>query len=116
MPRYDYRCSSCGLEVEVLHGIYENGPQACDVCGGVMRKALSAPAIHFKGSGWAKKDAAATATKPDPKKDSSGAPAAAKTESKGSGAADTSNGKTAEASSGSKPGGDPGAGSGTKAD
>ncbi len=28
-----------------------------------MRKALSTPAIHFKGSGWAKKDAAASAKK-----------------------------------------------------
>jgi hypothetical protein len=29
-----------------------------------MRKALSTPAIHFKGSGWAKKDARAAAKAP----------------------------------------------------
>lgn len=57
MPTYDYRCSDCGREVEVMHPIDGQGPLSCEICGGAMRKALSAPAIHFKGSGWAKKDA-----------------------------------------------------------
>jgi putative FmdB family regulatory protein len=61
VPVYDYRCSLCGREVEVIHGIHDPGPATCDACGGPMRKALSAPAIHFKGSGWAKKDARAAA-------------------------------------------------------
>ena len=60
MPLYDYRCVACGREVEVMHSIHDDGPQACEACGGAMRKALSPPAIHFKGSGWAKKDAAST--------------------------------------------------------
>ena len=59
MPIYDYRCQECGREVEVIHGIDAAGPTTCKTCGGAMRKALSAPAIHFKGSGWAKKDAQA---------------------------------------------------------
>lgn len=58
MPLYDYRCTECGLVVEVMHGIDVAGPQECLECGGAMRKALSTPSIHFKGSGWAKKDAA----------------------------------------------------------
>ena len=58
MPLYDYRCTECGREVEVMHGINDRGPESCQHCGGTMRKALSPPAIHFKGSGWAKKDAA----------------------------------------------------------
>ena len=61
MPTYDYRCTDCGLEVEVTHGIHASGPSTCTACGGAMRKALSTPAIHFKGSGWAKKDARAAA-------------------------------------------------------
>lgn len=59
MPLYDYRCTACDHEVEVMHGINDSGPTTCEQCGGTMRKALSAPAIHFKGSGWAKKDAQA---------------------------------------------------------
>src|SRR3972149_10605937 len=56
MPRYDYRCVTCGHEVEITHGVDGAGPTPWDVCGGAMRKALSTPAIHFKGSGWAKMD------------------------------------------------------------
>ncbi len=67
MPLYDYRCTECGREVEVMHGIHERGPDRCEHCDGAMRKTLSLPAIHFKGSGWAKKDAA---TKVKPKKSS----------------------------------------------
>jgi putative FmdB family regulatory protein len=61
MPVYDYRCTDCGRVVEVTHGIHDTGPAVCEACGGAMRKALSAPAIHFKGSGWAKKDARSAA-------------------------------------------------------
>lgn len=57
MPVYDYVCIECRTGVEVIHGIHDPGPAICTVCGGRMRKALSVPAIVFRGSGWAKKDA-----------------------------------------------------------
>jgi len=63
MPIYEYRCTSCGRSVDVIHSILGSGPEVCEVCGGTMRKALSVPAILFKGSGWAKKDAR-SASKP----------------------------------------------------
>ena len=59
MPIYDYECSNCGHVVEVVHGVHEAGPTACPNCGGLLRKRLSTPAIHFRGTGWAKKDARA---------------------------------------------------------
>jgi putative FmdB family regulatory protein len=57
VPIYDYDCTSCGRRIEVFHGIHAPGPGTCEVCGGTMRKAMSPPAIVFKGSGWAKVDA-----------------------------------------------------------
>jgi len=60
MPLYDYACSDCGRRIEVRHGIHEDGPQRCEACGGRLRRVLSPPAVHFKGSGWAKKERAAT--------------------------------------------------------
>lgn len=57
MPTYDYECRTCGNRVEVLHGVNDTGPAACERCGGPMRKLMSTPSIVFKGSGWAKKDA-----------------------------------------------------------
>jgi putative FmdB family regulatory protein len=56
VPSYDYVCSACGHRMEVVHGIHGHGPETCPVCGGRMLKAVVAPAVHFKGSGWAKKD------------------------------------------------------------
>ncbi len=56
MPIYDYVCESCGHVMEVVHGINAPGPTECPECGGTLAKAFAPPAIHFRGSGWAKKD------------------------------------------------------------
>src|SRR3954451_3663761 len=62
MPIYDYVCHHCGHRFEVVHGLHEEGPKACPVChSNEVRKGFAAPAIHFKGSGWAKKDRSAAA-------------------------------------------------------
>jgi putative FmdB family regulatory protein len=62
MPLYDYDCSACGRRFEVIHGIDGPSPEQCPLCGkGPVRKAFAAPAIHFKGSGWAKKERRAAA-------------------------------------------------------
>ena len=60
MPFYDYVCTKCGLRIEVMHSVHGNGPSACSACGGPMKKAVSAPAVHFKGKGWARQDRAIT--------------------------------------------------------
>ena len=58
MPIYDYLCSACDHRADILHGINDPGPQFCPSCGaeGTMRKQFAVPTVHFKGSGWAKKD------------------------------------------------------------
>jgi putative FmdB family regulatory protein len=58
MPIYDYTCSNCRKVTEVIHGINDPGPKFCPECGaeGTMTKKWVAPTVHFKGSGWAKKD------------------------------------------------------------
>ena len=61
MPLYDYVCGDCGVRTEVMHGVHASGPEACPSCsGGPMKKALTAPAVHFKGTGWAKKERASS--------------------------------------------------------
>jgi putative FmdB family regulatory protein len=112
MPRYDYACAACGRRFEVVHGISEDGPTGCPLCGeGPVRKAFAPPAIHFKGTGWAKKErrassAARSSTSGDGAGESTATPAAA--DSKGgdaaSGAAGSSSAATtkdASAASGS---------------
>ena len=112
MPAYDYRCTRCGLEIEVSHGIHGSGPAACESCGGPMRKALSAPAIHFKGSGWAKKDAqaggtskaATSTTGADGDKSSQAPSAATSTGAESKKAAETTTATTERSSQSSKAG------------
>jgi len=60
VPLYDYDCAACGTRFEVVHGVHADPPTTCPVCGkGPVKKAFSAPTIHFKGSGWAKKERSA---------------------------------------------------------
>jgi putative FmdB family regulatory protein len=62
MPLYDYDCANCGRRFEAIHGVHAEGPTACPLCGGgPVRKAITAAAVHFKGSGWAKKERGAAA-------------------------------------------------------
>jgi putative FmdB family regulatory protein len=73
VPTYDYVCSACGHRLEVMHGVHGHGPAACPRCGGPMRKAFAAPAVHFKGTGWAKKERSSSTVKGT--KNAAGAPA-----------------------------------------
>jgi putative FmdB family regulatory protein len=70
MPNYEYVCTACGTRIEVSHGVNESGPAVCTACGGALRKAVSAPAIVFRGSGWAKKDARSSSSAAGGKTDS----------------------------------------------
>jgi putative FmdB family regulatory protein len=104
LPIYDYICTACAHRMEVVHGINSHGPDGCPVCGATMRKALVMPAIHFKGSGWAKKDRGAAST----------TKAAAKAAASADGTSSTvSSGDASASESGS--GGDDRAGSGSDA-
>lgn len=89
MPIHDYTCSACGHLTEVLHGIDDHGPRFCPECGAedTMVKGFAPPAILFKGSGWAKKDRAATASKPKSDGDGAGEKAGSEKAAAGEGAA-----------------------------
>jgi putative FmdB family regulatory protein len=57
VPLYDYVCAACGRRFEVIHGIEGDPPASCPLCGeGPVRKAITAPTVHYRGSGWAKKE------------------------------------------------------------
>ena len=53
MPLYEYECSACGHRFEVIQRFADPPAEACVACGqGPVHKLLSAPAVHFKGTGW----------------------------------------------------------------
>lgn len=52
MPIYEYVCQACGKKTEIIQRMGERPLKICPYCGGKLRKAASAPAIRFKGTGW----------------------------------------------------------------
>ena len=52
MPIYEFDCDSCGKRTEAIQRMGERPLKICPHCGGKLKKAFSAPAIQFKGSGW----------------------------------------------------------------
>jgi putative FmdB family regulatory protein len=52
MPLYEYVCQSCLKRTEVIQKVGARQLKICPHCGGELKKAFSAPAIQFKGSGW----------------------------------------------------------------
>src|SRR5262244_2254642 len=52
MPIYEYVCDKCRKKTEVIQRIGERPLKVCPHCGGRLKKAISAPAIQFKGSGF----------------------------------------------------------------
>ena len=52
MPLYEYKCAKCHTTFEVIQKVADPPLKKCIKCGGSVTKAISAPAIQFKGSGW----------------------------------------------------------------
>src|SRR5579863_2829840 len=52
MPLYEYLCHSCGKKFEVIQKFSDEPLKTHEVCGGEAERLISAPAFHFKGSGW----------------------------------------------------------------
>jgi putative FmdB family regulatory protein len=51
MPIYEYRCEK-GREFEAFQSMSEEPISDCMECGAPAQRVLSAPAVHFKGSGF----------------------------------------------------------------
>jgi len=57
MPFYEYQCTKCGHEEEVLQKISDKPLKKCPACGkSALQKKVSAAAFRLKGSGWYETD------------------------------------------------------------
>jgi putative FmdB family regulatory protein len=82
MPTYEYRCPE-GHTFELFQRMSDPRPDACEVCGaGPVERLLSAPAVHFKGSGFYSTDYGKGKKKRDAAKEEGGGSDATKVEAK----------------------------------
>jgi putative FmdB family regulatory protein len=88
MPMYEYHCSKCGKNFDVLQRFSDPPLTTHEECGGAVERVLSAPAFQLKGSGWYATDYGKGGNKPaaadesPAKKSDDSKPAEAKPESK----------------------------------
>jgi putative FmdB family regulatory protein len=84
MPIYEYRCSSCGHELETLQKFSDAPLRECPACAkDALVKLMSAAGFQLKGSGWYATDFKSSGTKPAAKSETGdGKTAAAKTDAK----------------------------------
>jgi putative FmdB family regulatory protein len=96
MPIYEYRCASCGHELEALQKFSDALLAQCPSCHGAhLKKKVSAAGFHLKGSGWYATDFRNSGAKPPPKdaaKDGAAKDGAAKKANGGDGKSETKSG------------------------
>lgn len=61
MPTYQYACTECGEQSEVIQKFTDDPLTVCSACGGRLRKVFSPVGIVFKGSGFYRTDSRASA-------------------------------------------------------
>jgi putative FmdB family regulatory protein len=52
MPLYEYNCHRCGKNFEVRQKFADEVLKTHEECGGPVERLISAPSLHFKGTGW----------------------------------------------------------------
>ncbi len=64
MPTYQYACSPCGHEFELVQSFSDEAISVCPECGGEVRKVYANVGVVFKGSGFYKTDSRPASSKP----------------------------------------------------
>lgn len=52
MPTYEYQCTKCENNFEIVQKITDDPISVCEKCGGRIRKIMFPVGIVFKGSGF----------------------------------------------------------------
>jgi putative FmdB family regulatory protein len=56
MPTYEYECTSCGHNFDIVQSFRDDALSVCPECGGTLRKIFGNIGIVLKGSGFYKND------------------------------------------------------------
>ncbi|MFZ5442691.1 MAG: FmdB family zinc ribbon protein [Myxococcota bacterium] len=98
MPIYEYKCSKCGKESEILHKVSAPIPAECPACKaeGSLERLVSRTTFQLKGGGWYSDLYASTK-----KSDSSSSGAASSGSSSSTASSSTASSGSSSSSSGS---------------
>jgi putative FmdB family regulatory protein len=123
MPTYQYRCTECGHDLEVVQRFSDAALTECPNCAGQLRKVFNAVGVVFKGSGFYRTDSrAGNGAAGDGKSGTESASESGSKTDAGNGSksdagngskSDAGNGSKSDAGKGSKDGSGKGSGTGT---
>ena len=65
MPLYEYVCKKCHHRFEKIQKFSDRMVRKCPKCRGPVEQTITAPAVHFKGSGFYVNDYAAKSPSKD---------------------------------------------------
>ena len=91
VPTYQYACTACGEQLEVVQKFTDEPLTVCPACDGRLRKVFSAVGVVFKGSGFYRTDSRVSAN--------GGSKNGKSTESAGAGSDTSDSGSASSASS-----------------
>ena len=106
MPTYQYACTECGEQLEVVQKFSDEPLTECPACKGRLRKVFSAVGVVFKGSGFYKNDSRASSSSSNSSSSSSSSSSEAKSDSKSETKTETKSESKTETKSDTKSGGD----------
>lgn len=52
MPIYEYKCTKCNEQFEVIQKFSDEPLKKCKSCGGKLKKLITNTSFVLKGSGW----------------------------------------------------------------
>ena len=52
MPVYEYKCTKCNQNFEVMQSIKDSPLSVCSACGGKLKKLITSTSFVLKGGGW----------------------------------------------------------------
>jgi putative FmdB family regulatory protein len=107
MPLYEYHCSKCGKNFDVIQKFSDAPLTTHEECGGQVEKLMSAPSFHLKGGGWYVTEYGKGGKVPAPessegKADDKKSKSGASSESKSNGSSSSETKSTSSSDSGSK--------------
>jgi putative FmdB family regulatory protein len=101
MPIYEYRCASCGHELEALQKLSDAPLTECPACHQPeLKKLISAAGFQLKGSGWYATDFRNSGGKPAPTGVAAGKTGSAKDSTSAAGASTEGAGNSASSTEG----------------